>query len=754
MSLTFPALISVYLLPFLAVVAAIHLIHLLRHQRVRWAAMDFLLESKRKNQTSVRLKQLLLLLLRLLAIAAIAFLLAGPILQNTWSQWLGGSKVHHVILLDDSGSMDDQQSDMSAFERGQRVIQSILDLASNSKNEQAITLLPFSEVIEGRSPKILRQAANKKTSQQWAQVVDELSPTASGSSPFEALDAIEKIVEPAKDEKMILYLLSDFRTAQWQEGGALIQQLERLSENDVQLELIQCVDGPHDNLAITALTPMPGPQVTGVALRMRVQVTNFGSLVARNIPVQLTQRAPSKADAEDPASLGAVRLEKIEPGEAVDGFFDVIFQEAGNHIVSARITDDPLSLDNQRWTVVDVVDAVPVLIIDDGGEDESLFLRLALAPSPEVKTGARVQVERSAFLRDAVLDRYHAIFMMNIASLDQIEIERLEQYVRDGGGVVFFAGPQTGRTSVNQQLYRDGEGLFPVPLQSPATLLSDRSQQVPALDVDVEHPIFARIFGGTLNSWLQAIDVARYYAVDPAWDASRDPAISVLAKLRNGAPWMVEKKLGRGSVLAMLSTAAPRWHNWGLADPSFVLWALDTLVYLGEPKTRSDPRESGDPLRALVPTESFQPLVRFTTPRDPREGRSRSVQVAAKTIGTDPTERTAEFGKTKIPGVYEIRRNRLDGDIVVTCKAYNPPGSERDLQVVDEGQMRGLLDDIPYEYRSADALLISEQREAGFPLAEQWWFFVLLAGVLAFEQWIAYGASYHRSTNHRTSGVG
>ena len=234
MSLTFPALISVYLLPFLAVVAAIHLIHLLRHRRVRWAAMDFLLESKRKNQTSVRLKQLLLLLLRLLAVAAVAFLLAGPILQNTWSRWLGGSKVHHVILLDDSGSMGDQQSDMSAFERGQRVIQSILNLASDSKNEQAITLLPFSDAVEGRSPKILREAANKKTSQQWAQVVDELSPTASGVAPFDAIDAVEKIVEPAKDEKMILYLLSDFRTVQWQEGGALVQQLERLTENDVQ----------------------------------------------------------------------------------------------------------------------------------------------------------------------------------------------------------------------------------------------------------------------------------------------------------------------------------------------------------------------------------------------------------------------------------------------------------------------------------------------------------------------------------------
>ena len=156
MSFTFPALVSAYLLPFLALVLAIHLIHLLRHRKVRWAAMDFLLESKKKNKTSVRLKQILLLLLRLVAVAAIAFLLAGPILQNAWSRLLGGSKVHHVLLLDDSGSMTDQVASASVFNRGQRVVQSVLELASDAQTEQAITLSTFSSAIDGHAPEVLR----------------------------------------------------------------------------------------------------------------------------------------------------------------------------------------------------------------------------------------------------------------------------------------------------------------------------------------------------------------------------------------------------------------------------------------------------------------------------------------------------------------------------------------------------------------------------------------------------------------------
>ena len=302
--------------------------------------------------------------------------------------------------------------------------------------------------------------------------------------------------------------------------------------------------------------------------------------------------------------------------------------------------------------------------------------------------------------------------------------------------------------------YNEGEGLFPLPLNSPATLLADRLEKIPALTVDAEHPIFARIFGGTLNNWLQSIDVSRYYATSSAWDEAADPNVSVLAQLRNGAPWMVEKKLGKGKVLAVLSTAAPQWHNWGLADPSFVLWALDTLVYLGATKTFKGNREAGEVLQANVPSTTFRPLVNFTTPRDHQEGRSQSVQVAAVAIGPDPTKRVADFGKVQLPGVYEARRSQLNGEVVLECTAFNAPDSESDLRVVSEGQMRGLLGEIPYQYRSADTFFIADKSEAGFPLAEQWWFFVLLAAILVVEQWIAYGASYHRSrkiTNGRVS---
>ena len=88
-------------LPFAAAPVIIHLINLLRHRVVRWPAMEFLLASQRKYRTRILLKQILLLLLRILAIAGLALLFAQPRWDKNLGGVLGGNRTRHVVLLDD-----------------------------------------------------------------------------------------------------------------------------------------------------------------------------------------------------------------------------------------------------------------------------------------------------------------------------------------------------------------------------------------------------------------------------------------------------------------------------------------------------------------------------------------------------------------------------------------------------------------------------------------------------------------------------
>ncbi|MFM8804045.1 MAG: BatA domain-containing protein, partial [Planctomycetia bacterium] len=110
-------------LPLAAAPVVIHLINLLRHRKVPWAAMEFLLASQRKYRTRVLLKQLLLLLLRVAAVLGIVLSLAQPRWKTALGRMLGGGRTAHVVLLDDSYSMGDLSADgrlgeASCFDRG------------------------------------------------------------------------------------------------------------------------------------------------------------------------------------------------------------------------------------------------------------------------------------------------------------------------------------------------------------------------------------------------------------------------------------------------------------------------------------------------------------------------------------------------------------------------------------------------------------------------------------------------------------
>ena len=106
-----------------------------------WAAMDFLLESQKRNKKWIFLRQLLLMLMRTAAFALVVFMLAGPVLQFQWGRFFGKGTTHHLVLLDDSYSMSDRKNQTTAFDEAKRVVQQLLDQATQQAGDQRLTLL-------------------------------------------------------------------------------------------------------------------------------------------------------------------------------------------------------------------------------------------------------------------------------------------------------------------------------------------------------------------------------------------------------------------------------------------------------------------------------------------------------------------------------------------------------------------------------------------------------------------------------------
>src|SRR5437588_13018179 len=86
----------------------IHLINMLRHRRVQWAAMEFLLASYKKHRKWIWLKQFLLLLARMAAVALVVAMLAQLKTLEPWLAIFGRRCTHHSFVPDYRYYMSDR----------------------------------------------------------------------------------------------------------------------------------------------------------------------------------------------------------------------------------------------------------------------------------------------------------------------------------------------------------------------------------------------------------------------------------------------------------------------------------------------------------------------------------------------------------------------------------------------------------------------------------------------------------------------
>src|SRR3954463_9965682 len=91
-------------LPLVALPVIIHLINQRRYQTIRWAAMMFLLAANRLSRGYAKLRQMLILLFRMLAIAGLIFAISRPRASGWLGRAAGGRPDTTIILLDRSPS--------------------------------------------------------------------------------------------------------------------------------------------------------------------------------------------------------------------------------------------------------------------------------------------------------------------------------------------------------------------------------------------------------------------------------------------------------------------------------------------------------------------------------------------------------------------------------------------------------------------------------------------------------------------------
>ncbi len=263
-------------LPLIALPIIIHLIHRNRHRTVKWAAMMFLLDAQRMTRGMARLKQILIMAARMLAIAALLLAAARPLASGWIGLAAGGKPETTLILLDRSPSMAQQnlQTGESKLSAG---VSKLAALAEQLGGSSRIVLIESTNLapVELESASALRDLPEART-------------TDSASSLTGMFQAALDYLTVNQAGRTDVWVCSDLRRSDWEaDSGRWASLRESFTQLEgVRLQLLAYPDLPRENISVEVQSvkrrSVPGGAELVLDIRLQRQTE---SAISASIPL-------------------------------------------------------------------------------------------------------------------------------------------------------------------------------------------------------------------------------------------------------------------------------------------------------------------------------------------------------------------------------------------------------------------------------------------------------------------------------------
>jgi len=501
-----------------AVPILLHLFHRKTEVVIDFPAVNMLRGAPVQQHRRRRLRELLLLALRVVALLLLALSFARPYFAGAAAP---GSLPLTVIAVDTSMSM-------SAPGQMDRARAAATRAVSAAPASHALALIAFGDaaavVVE---PTTDRSAITS--------AIAQLNANATGTRFRTALARSSEIIGTREGH---VVMISDLQQSGWEsnDDGGL--------PDGVGVEVIS-VPPPAGNLAVTSAERRDRRVVASIQNYGNVEVRAPVRLIADGKEIASTEvnmAARGAADADLSGSLPA-------SGDAEVRVDDAIGYQA----------------DNARKVLLNTTPAllIAVVVADPTGSTGGLYVERALKVAGngrefdvDVRDGRQV-----AKWSDADRARIAAMFVLGTRSLDRNGRQVIRNYLAGGGQVLLAVGPDVDPGTLNDVL---GTQLAfdDMPVRSPgATMIAS----------DGRHPIFRPFLNP--SGALGDVQVEQHRRLKDQADRT------VLARFSGGDAALTEQAVGQGRLIVFTSDLDNAWSRFPL-NPAFVPFAVETTRYL------------------------------------------------------------------------------------------------------------------------------------------------------------------------------
>lgn len=719
-------------LPLAAAPILIHLLNRRRRNVVRWGAMRFLVEATTRRRRMWRIDDLLLMLLRVLAVAAFVFALAQPLVSFGLLSSRGARDV--IIVLDASMSASRVGDDGSVFDRE---LDAARELIGRLGEGDTVRVLLASGAPQWLTP--VAVPVNEDSMRELAARLETVKPTAASADMLRCVQEAMEAESSSRTTTRVVVVVTDGRAWGWRtEAAEGWKRIRQIAEESTQPTTVNVVDvGATDGAAAANLSVE--------------SVVASRTLAARDQPVVLTatvrNRGAAAADGclvawfEGDMPLGVGSLSRLAPGQSTTVSIEHVFATEGAREVSCRLErEDELPMDNAGRVVVEVVGEAPVLVVTSGGDsvqldDDTAYALAALGCDStgqprSAQVVFRPHVVRVEALASERLSDYYCVILANVPTPSEASAAALTQYVQEGGGLWIVLGDRADAATFNARCFIRGAGLSPLAIGDAAGDAEDWDRGLSILPPAANHRATA-LMGDTERLDIDRVRVRRRW---PLMRTESDKGVSVLLAVDGGLPLAVENRLGRGRVVVQGLPLGARWSNLP-ACHVFVAMLHEWLWYLCEAATPERNLHPGDTAVARFPAGRAVDEATVTTP----DGQT----LPAQAMAADGATRVA-FADTLTPGGYRIAVTFEDGTAASVPFVVMRDAEESDLEPLGPERTQ-LLAEVSGLRFEADGLAEAQSANQAPQTQPIWWHLLVgLLGVMAAELVLAWRATAGR----------
>ncbi len=519
----------------------IHLFNLRKLKKIEFSTLTFLKELQKNKIRKIKLKQWILLALRVLIILFTVMAFARPTLQSvTIGGTTSAAKTTAIFILDDTFSMSVVDQKGSYFNQAKQIIDQVL--SQLQEGDEAGLILVSNPKLE-----------NKLTSNlsEFLKNINLLDLSFISGDINSAVVNAAQLISSSKNYNKEIYILSDFQKNKISSGNFASNLSELLNEN-IRLYAFDLSDKDVFNLSVDELKINNQIFEKGKPINFTVTITNNSKQDVNSSVLSLfmgNERVAQKSfdiNGRESATL------EIEAVAKYSGFINIV----------AEIETDEVEQDNKRFASMYIPEKISIGMFSENSGDLN-YVDLAL------KTAGigRYEIESKNIsqLSSKQLSKYQTIIVS--ANLIPSGADQLKNYLEHGGGIVLFPSAINDAAKLNQLYSQLGLQIN----SSFVGKVSNTDLNINFDKTDFNHPVFKDIFKNDEKKKYESPNFNAYYKLSSAGNQ--------IISLVDGSSFLSENKIGKGKLFVFSSAPVLSWGDFPIKS-IFAPLINKSVVYL------------------------------------------------------------------------------------------------------------------------------------------------------------------------------